>query len=149
MRKIVFIILTLLLNACVVERFESDGQWEPIKLNKKELAFLPQSGVDTLVALNYDSWWINGAYEGTKQVQGELVYINRVEPESTAGGHIVLHDTIDGGWYHAVVPNRSRSNKLIIKVDANNTGRARRATIEMQSGNAFTSISIVQECFSR
>ena len=149
MKKIAFIFLTLLLNACIVERFSPDGQWEPIKLNKNEVSFLAQGGVDTVIALNYDQWWITGAHEGTKHVQGELVYINHVEPESTTGGYIVLNDTIDGGWYHAVVPDRSRSNRLIIKVDPNNSIIARKATIEMECGDAFTSIHITQESGSR
>lgn len=151
MRKTVFVILlTLSLNACVVERFSPDGQWDPIQLNKKEVTFATQGGVDTVVALNYESWWINGGYEGTKQVQGELVYINRVEPESTGSNRfVVLNDTLEGGWYHAVVPEKSRSNRLIIKVDPNTTGRSRKATIEMEAGDAFTSVKIVQEFVGR
>lgn len=148
MRKIAFILLTLLLSSCVIERFSPDGQWEPIKLNKKELSFSAQGGVDTVIALNYNSWWITGAHEGTKHVQGELVYINYVEPESTSG-HMVLNDTIDGGWYHAVVPDKSRSNRLIIKVDPNTSIIARKATIEMECGDAFTSIQITQDYSSR
>jgi len=149
MRKIVFILLTLLLSSCVIERFSPDGQWEPIKLNKKELSFSAQGGVDTVIALNYNQWWITGAHEGMKHVQGELVYLNYVEPESTGGRYTTFNDTIDGGWYHAVVPDRSRSNRLIIKVDPNTSIIARKATIEMESGDAFTSIQITQDYSSR
>ena len=150
MRKIAFIILTLLLTGCVVERFSPDGQWGPIQLSKKEVSFATKGGVDTVIARNYESWWITGGYEGTKHVQGELVYINQVQPQSTSGGrYIVLNDTLEGGWYHVVVPNRGQSNKLIIKVDPNETGRARKATIDMESGNAFTSIKITQEFVGR
>ena len=148
MRKFAFIILILLLNSCVIERFSPDGQWEPIKMNKRELSFSARGGVDTVIALNYSQWWITGAHEGTKHVQGELVYINHVEPEST-GGHTILNDTIDGGWYHAVVPEKGRSNRLIIKVDPNTSIITRKATIEMECGDAFTSIQITQDYSSR
>ena len=53
---------------------------------------------------------------------------------------------LDGGWYHVIVPDKGKSNTVIITVDPlSGDGNPREAIIEMQAGDAFTKISIAQQ----
>lgn len=70
--------------------------------------------------------------------------MNYVMAGSTDGQEAYTYDILDGGWYHASVPEKGRSNKLIITVDQNFTAKPRQATIEMEAGDAFTSVKIYQ-----
>ena len=55
-------------------------------------------------------------------------------------------DVLDGGWYRVTVPDKGKSNTIIITVDPlSDGGNPREAIIEMQAGNAFTKISISQQ----
>lgn len=51
----------------------------------------------------------------------------------------------DGGWYHILVPDKGKSNTVIITVDPHDDTKPRQATIEMQAGNAFTKFTISQQ----
>ena len=52
---------------------------------------------------------------------------------------------MDGGWYHILVPDKGKSNTVIITVDPHDDTKPRQATIEMQAGNAFTKFTISQQ----
>ena len=54
------------------------------------------------------------------------------------------NDLLDGGWYHILVPDKGKSNTVIITVDPHDDTKPRQATIEMQAGNAFTTFTISQ-----
>lgn len=93
-----------------------DGAWDPMELDKTHVNFPSEGGQNTVSVLNYTRWWISGGY-----------------------------DTLDGGWYHVMVPDKGKSNTIIITVDPINVGgQSREAIIEMQAGNAFSKISIAQ-----
>lgn len=124
---------------------EIDGKQTPIKLDKSELTFPSVSGEQTVTAVNYKSWWISGAYEDKKYVDGVVEYVNYVYPTSTDGQEYHTCDILDGGWYYVVVPDKGESNRAVITVSENNTSNPRSATIIMQNRNAFTNISIQQE----
>ena len=72
-------------------------------------------------------------------------YLNYVCAESTDGQDAYTYDILDGSWYHASVPDKGRSNKIIITVDRNDTAKPRQATIEMEAGDAFTRVKIYQD----
>lgn len=56
------------------------------------------------------------------------------------------YDVLDGGWYHVSVPDKGKSNTIIITVDPlSGDGNPREAIIGMQAGDAFTKISIAQK----
>ena len=106
------------------------GDWPPIELDKAEVTFPSEGGVDTITSLNYESWWINYGFEDAQSV----VY------PSCSGNDVFL----EGGWYHAIVPEKGRSNQLVITVDQNITAKPRQATIVMEAGDAFTTVKIYQ-----
>ena len=54
------------------------------------------------------------------------------------------YDILDGGWYRVVVPQKGESKKAVITVDQNLITYPRQATVQMQSGDAFTHIFIYQ-----
>ena len=121
-----------------------EGKQTPIKLDNSELTFTSVGGEQTVTAVNYNSWWINGAYESMQSVNGVSEYINYVYPTSTDGEDACIYDILDGGWYYVVIPNKGESNKVIITVSKNDTSRPRSATIIMKNRNAFTNINIQQ-----
>ncbi len=94
--------------------------------------------MDTITSLNYESWWIDCGFEDAQSVGGEDKYVNLVYP-SCSGNDVFL----EGGWYHAIVPEKGR-NQLVITVDQNNTAKPRQATIMMEAGDAFTTVKIYQ-----
>jgi hypothetical protein len=65
---------------------------------------------------------------------------------SSGGDETCTYDVLDGGWYHVTVPDKGKSNTIIITVDPlSGDGNQREAIIEMQAGDAFTKISIAQQ----
>ena len=109
-----------------------DGAWDPMELDKTHVNFPSEGGQNTVSVLNYTLWWIVGGYTS--------YFIHATSSEGENGAQ----DTLDGGWYHLTVPDKCRSNSVIITVEPNN-GEPRQTIIQMQSGNAFATFSISQE----
>ena len=125
-------------SSCEETIFHKDGDWDPIELDKTHVNFPPEGGQNTVSALNYNRWWINGGYE--------LSSHEYTQPTSSEGDEVCTYDILDGGWYHVSVPDKGKSNTIIITVDPlNGDGNPREAIIEMQAGDAFTKISIAQQ----
>ena len=115
--------------ACSCEELQKDGAWNPVELDKSNIEFPAEGGQETVTALNYTSWWINGGYESAVQVNGKWEYTNYV---------------LDGGWYHVTLPDNGKSNTVVIAVDPHDDTKPRQAVIVMQAGNASAKISISQ-----
>ncbi len=145
MKKNLYCLMAIVTVFAMTSCEEIEGKQTPIKLDKPELIFTPTGGVQTVTAVNYKSWWINGAYESKQSANGVSEYVNYVYPTSTDGEDTCTYDILDGGWYYVVVPKKSESNKAIITVSKNDTSRPRSATITMQNRNAFANINIQQE----
>lgn len=109
-----------------------DGAWDPMELDKTHVNFPSEGGQNTVSVLNYTLWWIVGGYTNG--------FIHATSSEGENGAQ----DTLDGGWYHLTVPDKCRSNSVIITVEPNN-GEPRQTIIQMQSGDAFATFSISQE----
>ncbi len=122
------------------------GDWAPIELNIPSANFPYEGGEETIIALNYPSWWINCGYEDAyTDDDGEIVYVNIVYANSSDGKGSYTYDLIDGGWYYAYVPNKGKSNSLVIITDENTTGGPRHASILMQAGDSFGTVTISQD----
>ena len=119
-----------------------DGNWLPIQLDKDELHFSAEGGADTITSLHYSHWWICYGYDDARMVDGKTVYKNFVYANNNLGGQYLSF--LDGGWYVAVISNECK-DQLVITVMKNTTGEPRKATIEMEAGDAFTSVMIIQE----
>ena len=128
----------------VFENKVLDGRWEPMELDRQHLNFTSEGGEQVVVVLNYSRWWISGAYDYAKMFDGKLECWNYVHPTSSGGEETCTFDILDGGWYHVSVPDKGRSNTVIIKVDQNIPAKPRQAIIDMTAGDVFTSISIHQ-----
>ena len=115
--------------ACSCEELQKDGAWNPVELDKSNIEFPAEGGQETVTALNYTSWWINGGYESAVQVNGKWEYTNYV---------------LDGGWYHVTLPDNGKSNTVVIAADPHDDTKPRQAVIVMQAGNASAKISISQ-----
>ena len=125
-------------SSCEETIFEKEGDGDPIELDKTHVNFPPEGGQNTVSALNYSRWWISGGYESS--------YKDYINATSSGGDETCTYDVLDGGWYHVSVPDKGKSNTIIITVDPlSGDGNPREAIIEMQAGNAFTKISIGQE----
>lgn len=132
---------TIIIAASIVtllscEEVIKDGAWDPIELNMNHVYFTSEGGRNVINALNYTSWWIVGGYTGPN-------YSDFIHATSSEGENGV-QDTLDGGWYHLTVPDKCRSNAVIVTVEPN-VGEARHTVIQMQAGDAFTTFSISQE----
>ena len=138
MKRLVYAIAfaaTLLLSSSC-EEVNMDGAWDPIELDKSHVNFPKEGGQNTISALNYTRWWINGGYESSP-----LEYTHAT---SSDGEEVHTYDLLDGGWYHILVPDKGKSNTVIITVDPHDDTKPRQATIQMQAGNAFTTFTISQ-----
>lgn len=124
-------------SSCEEIIFQKDGDWDPIELDKTHVNFPPEGGQNTVSALNYSRWWICGGYESSP-----LEYTHAT---SSDGEEVHTSDLLDGGWYHILVPDKGKSNTVIITVDPHDDTKPRQATIEMQAGNAFTKFTISQQ----
>mgnify|MGYP002626830638 CR=1 FL=1 len=151
MRKLLSLLLVLISLVSCEDLFTTkDGDWPPIKVDKSRLSFTPEGGSETVTLKNYSSWWIYGAHEGAYQDEnGAWRYENYIYPTPENEDDLDAWFSIDGGWYHASVPDRGRSKSLIVTVNANYSREERKAFIEMECGDAFTSISISQEASER
>ena len=123
-------------SSCEETIFQKDGDWDPIELDKTHVNFPPEGGQNTVSALNYSRWWINGGYESAVQVNGKWEYTNYVHASSSEGEETNTYDVLDGGWYHVTLPDNGKSNNVILTVDPHDDTKPRQAVIVMQAGNA-------------
>ncbi len=136
--KKLFLLLLFAVALCSCETYLD--KWDPIELDKQELTFSSKGGVQTISALNYPTWWINGAYEGDIFSTDNFVYATSSDTLT------YFKDILDGEWYHAEIPKeKSANNRLVITVYENTTSTPRQASINMQAGNAFAYINIHQQ----
>ncbi len=135
-KPIIFALLAACLALSACDEDPKYGGWDPIKVDKPTLEFTAEGGTQTATATNYSGWWINGGYENHPDV--DYVY-------STSSGGEEAHtfDVLNGEWYHAKVP--LRGNKLVVTVDANTTGKQRTLYIDMEAGDAFTTVKVTQQ----
>ena len=144
MKRIIFAIVSVAAIFTSCEWIVMEGGWDPIEVDKKHVDFPSEGGQNTVSTLNYTRWWINCGYGATIQVDGHWKYIDFIHATSSVEGY-VIYDILEGGWYHVVVPDKGKSNSIIITVDPNESSEPRTAVIQMTVGDAFTSISISQQ----
>lgn len=133
----IILIAVAMMTIWSCEETQLDGAWDPIELDKIHVDFPKEGGQNTVSALNYTRWWINGGYETSPQ--------QYVHATSSEGEEAYTYDVLDGGWYHILVPDKGKSNTVIITVDPQDDTQPRHATIEMQAGDAFTKFTISQQ----
>ena len=143
MKRIIFVLVSVVAIFTSCQEIVLDGAWDPIELDKKHVNFPSEGGQNTVSTLNYSRWWICGGYEAKTQVNGRWEYTDYVYPSSSE--EYVTYDILEGGWYHVVVPDKGKSNTIIITVDPNEGSEPRKAIIDMTVGDSFTSISISQK----
>lgn len=138
-------IMATMLFASSCEETIMDGAWDPIELDKSHVNFPHDGGQNTVSALNYNRQWINGGYEVT-YIADQKINSDYIHASSSDGNETHTYDILDGGWYHVSVPDKGKSNTIIITVEPlSGDGNPREAIIEMQAGDAFTKISIAQK----
>lgn len=145
MKRFILCLMVIVFVGVMTSCEDLEGEQTPIKLDNSELTFTSVGGEQAVTAVNYNSWWISGAYESKQSVNGVSKYVNYIYPTSTDGEEAYTYDILDGSWYYVVVPEKGESNKAIITVCNNDTSRPRSATITMQNRNAFANINIQQE----
>ena len=116
---------------------EPGGDWPPIILDYSQIDVEVCGGEFTVTVLNYPTWWILVGYD--EHDPSAVIY-----PTSSDGDTAYTFDLLDGGWYHAQVPQKGQSNQLVINVDENYSGQSRSAIIEMGAGDVFSSVTIHQ-----
>ena len=144
MKRIIFVLVSVVAIFTSCQEIVLDGAWDPIEVDKKHVNFPSEGGQNTVSTLNYSRWWISGAHGDKIQVDGHWGYADYVHPTSSVEGY-VTNDTLDGGWFHVLVPDQGKSNTVIITVEPNEGSEPRTAIIDMTVGDSFTSISISQK----
>ena len=143
MKRILTIIAAI---ACLCSCKENifDGAWDPMELDKTHVNFPSEGGQNTVSVLNYTRWWIIGGEE-VFRIADQKINSDYIHADSSDGEEACTYDILDGGWYHVMVPDKGKSNTIIITVDPiNHGGRPREAIITMTVGDAFSNISIAQ-----
>ena len=69
-----------------------------IELDKTHVNFPQEGGQNTVTALNYTRWWINGGYESTTYVDDHWEYTNYFPATSSGGEETYTYDVLDAGW---------------------------------------------------
>ena len=121
-----------------------DGAWDPMELDKTHVNFPSEGGQNTVSVLNYTRWWIIGGEE-VFRIDDQKINSDYIHADSSDGEEACTYDILDGGWYHVMVPDKGKSNTIIITVDPiDHGGCPREAIITMTVGDAFSNISIAQ-----
>lgn len=135
-KPIIFALLATCLALSACDEDPKYGGWDPIKVDNPTLEFTAEGGTQTATATNYSGWWINGGYEKNPS-------LDYILSTSSGGEGTYSFDVLDGEWFHAEVPGRG--NKLVVTVDANTTGKQRTLYIDMEAGDAFTTVKVTQQ----
>ena len=107
------------------------------------MKFPHEGGQNTVSALNYSRWWICGGYD-ILRIADLRLESDYIRATSSGGEETYTYDVLDGDWYHLLVPDKGKSNTVIITVDPNVDSGPREAIIQMTVGDAFTTFSISQ-----
>ena len=143
--KQILTIMAAIACLCSCEETILDGAWDPMELDKTHVNFPSKGGQNTVSVLNYTRWWINGGYDFAELVDSQWEYRGYVHATSSDGEQACTYDILEGSWYYVMVPDKGKSNTIIITADPiGDGGQPREAIIEMQAGNAFCKISISQ-----
>ena len=143
--KQILTIMAAIACLCSCEETILDGAWDPMELDKTHVNFPSEGGQNTVSVLNYTRWWINGGYDFKELVDNQWEYRGYVHATSSDGEQACTYDILEGSWYHVMVPDKGKSNTIIITVDPiDHGGRPREAIITMTVGDAFSNISIAQ-----
>ena len=143
--KRILIIIAAIVCLCSCKENIYDGAWEPMELDKTHISFQPEGGQNTVSVMNYPRWWINGGYEVIR-IDDQKINSDYIHASSSDGEEAYTYDILEGGWYHVMIPDKGKSNTIIITVDPiGDEGHPREAMIEMQAGNTFSNISIAQQ----
>ena len=145
MKHFGYLVALVVLTLVSCERNNPDGNESElkIKVDKSEVSFPAAGGEQTVTMTNYPLWAINGGYEEMLYEDGKWIYVNYVSPTSSSGEVTYSSNILNGGWYHASIPDEGRAPKLTISVDKND-GKARWATVVMTVGELSTDIKIYQ-----
>ena len=130
-----FFIMAVTILACACNRHvvssSKVGNWNSIELSKSTITFNKKGGTATVEAKNYTSWWINNIC-----ITGTDNYFC-AEP-----GKDYTYQSAKGEGISARIGDKK--NTVIITVDPS-SGEKRSWDVNMQAGNAFTSIRVIQK----
>ena len=112
------------LFATAISCTSKDGDWDPMKLSKKEFVFPAEGGTDSIKVKNYSSWWIDYAYVDKNYYHDD-------------------YRSTKADWMEVVVPDDKR-NWVFVTVSENTTDSLRKAYLHMTVGDTFKEIPITQ-----
>ena len=142
------VILTYHIDQTLIDLWKEsqlmDGRWPAILLDRPEVNLPSEGGTIVVSMLNYKSWWINGGYSAEPDEEGVWQPVEDYIYATSSDGEQTTYDILEGNWFHAVVPNKGLSHQVRITVDQNYLAKPRHAIIEMEAGDAFTSIKVNQ-----
>ena len=124
----------------------SKGDWEPMKIENKEISFTAKGGCAVASVTNYGGWWICDAHEYSF-VNNSWAEVACVEYGNEAISLSKDFDMLSGNWFRAYVPRNNKdllTKNLVVIVDTNNTGIVRRISIEMECMDVFGGVSVTQ-----
>ena len=123
-KKIAISLIALFATAISCTKESKDGDWDPMKLSKKEFVFPAEGGTDSIKVKNYNSWWISS------------VFVNNIH-------YCDDFRSTKADWMEVVVPDDKR-NWVFVTVSENTTDSIRKAYLGMTAGDIFDEIKITQ-----
>ena len=105
------------------------GAWEAIRMTADTLSFGKEGGEQTVICLNYDKWWLNDI-----QIKGTEKYYH-ADPGQNNEYLTARAPGISAGII--------RPNTLRVQVEPSETPAE--WLIHLESGDAFTSITVIQK----
>lgn len=123
-KEIAISLIALFATAISCTKESKDGDWDPMKLSKKEFVFPTEGGTDSIKVTNYSNWWISSVQVGKNYFCDDF------------------HST-KADWVEIVVPDDKR-NWVYVTVGENTTDSLRKAYLVMTAGDIFKDISIIQ-----
>lgn len=126
-KSILIFLLAIFVSACTSEK---EGDWDDnIKLSQKKFSIDALQNV-AIITTEGDSWWVSGiSFEG-----GQLFDYSDVD---TTSKNFTITET-------EFVLERKNGKEISIEISKNTTNAERILNVELQAGNYFDVITIVQ-----
>lgn len=117
-----------------------------VEFDKDFLSFTSDGGTDVIT--NLEKGWlriIDASERVFEDNEWRIVYPNIDEAEEGLVNLSYDENYLDGRWFHLSIPEPPYSHTLIVEIEPNNTGKARRLRVSLRRADNYSEITIEQQ----